>query len=498
MGINLTCPRCGQQMHFSLQHVEVRCPECGYVRSTGLDEKAAEVRARGQRPAVRLTHSGEIHPRALSLFYTGHDHLFADDRAAALAAFERALEVQPDFVDAHLWIAKTSQDAGRQRDHLSTILAHNPGHAEAIRLLMVLNGRLTPEQAARADRADAPLRLVTPEPVTAEAAALLCPVCRGHLTVWEADGRVECRFCGYTGPQPGTASGAGDTLTAALLERKAQPVQWLVGERVLHCQECGAERTLTAAQLSTRCPFCGSIHVIQQDALGSFTQPEALIPFKVTRAQAAAAIKERLRGLPERLKGLLNNNRVSRATLEGYYLPFWVFDALVEVSRTQIVNQPSSSRIQRPPPAYARSTFQDAQYDVEVCAVESPPPHLTDQLGDYHLRDAVDYQPALLAEYPAQIYSLDFDQAALKARGLVANAMRTRYTRRELSDDRVSIHVFTQVLQMSFRLVLAPVWVALLVERDGDLRPALVNGQTGKVVLGRAQKPGMKRRGGAG
>lgn len=489
MGINLTCPQCGQQMRFNLQHVEVRCPHCGYVRSTGLDEKAAEVRARGPRPAVRLSHVGAIHPRALSLFYTGHDHLFEGDQPAALQAFQRALEVQPDFLDAHLWIAKSTSDADEKRDHLSTILAYNPGHLEAIRLMMVLNGRLTPEQAAQTERAGEPLYLKADAPVAAEAAALLCPVCGGDLTVHDDEGRVECRFCGYTGPQPSPASKSGDLLTAALLARKTQPLRWLVGERVLHCQQCGAERTLTAAQLSTRCPFCASNHVIQQDALGSFTQPDALIPFKLTRAQAAAAIKERLRGLPERLRGLLNNNRVSRAKLEGCYLPFWVFDAVVEVSRTQIVNQPSSSRAQRLPP-YERETFRDAQYDIEVCAVSSPPPHLTDQLGDYHLREAVDYAPALLAEYPAQLYSLDFDQAALKARSLVANAMRTKYTRRELSDDQVSIYVFTQVLQMTFRLVLAPVWVATLVERDGDLRPALVNGQTGKVVLGRARKPG--------
>ncbi len=42
---------------------------------------------------------------------------------------------------------------------------------------------------------------------------------------------------------------------------------------------------------------------------------------------------------------------------------------------------------------------------------------------------------------------------------------------------------------MTFRLLLLPVWIALLAEQDGDRRIGLVNGQTGKVALGKAQKP---------
>jgi hypothetical protein len=47
-------------------------------------------------------------------------------------------------------------------------------------------------------------------------------------------------------------------------------------------------------------------------------------------------------------------------------------------------------------------------------------------------------------------------------------------------------------LQMSFMLVLAPVWLSTLRERDGDIRTALVHGLTGRVVMSRARKPGKK------
>ncbi|MBI5666989.1 MAG: hypothetical protein HZC41_03205 [Chloroflexi bacterium] len=491
MGINLTCPTCGQRLSFDLSTTTVTCNHCGYHRSTGLEKRAAEIRAKGQRPTISLTHQGEVNPRALALFNTGHDYLFLDNKAEAAQAFQRSLDIQADFLDAHLWLAKISDDELVKRDHLSTILAYNPGHMEATRLMMVLNGRLTPEQAARTFHHNEPVLQRVDGAVGTVTSVLKCPVCQGDLTVNDDTGRVECRFCGYTGQHPvyQTADGS-DSLVAALLERKAQPVRWLVGERLLHCNECGAERPLPAEQLSIRCPFCGSNHVIEQDALDSFEQPSGIIPFRISRSQAGAAIKERLQGLSERLKGFFNNNKIARANLSGYYLPFWVFDAMVEVTRTRIDNKPSKDRARLVAAPYTQARFSDAQYDVEVCAVGSPPRALTNQLGDYHLRDMVDYAPERLAKYPAQLYSLDFDQAALEARGLVSTAMRIKYGQRELADDDVTINVFTNIQQMSFRLVLMPVWIATLVEEDRDIRTALVNGQTGKVVLGKPQKPG--------
>jgi len=37
--------------------------------------------------------------------------------------------------------------------------------------------------------------------------------------------------------------------------------------------------------------------------------------------------------------------------------------------------------------------------------------------------------------------------------------------------------------------MLAPVWIATLYERDGEIRSAVVNGQTGEIALGKAHKP---------
>jgi DNA-directed RNA polymerase subunit RPC12/RpoP len=482
-------------MNFDFETSTMHCPHCGYKRGTGLDEWAEEIRAKGTRPTVSITHEDRYSPRAISLFYTAHDHLWQKKQSEALDALQNALDIQPDFAEAHLWMAKLSEDEKAKREHLSAVLANDPTHLEATRMMLVLNGRLTPDQAERSHREQGPEIRVAGSPVGTTTTVLKCPNCGGDLTTDEWTGQVKCKFCGYTRQQTNGHSGE-DSLVAALLERRAQPVKWVVGARILHCNECGAERTMTASQLSTRCPFCGSNHVIEQDALNSFQQPDGLIPFRISRDEAGARIKAQLKTFSEKLKGWFDTNQVARATLNGYYLPFWVFDATVEVVRTRTYMAVDNGW-QRATLRYAtvpqqmtsRETYTEIPSDVEVCAVKSPPLALTGKLGDYDLTEMVGYDPELLAMYPAELYSLDFDEAALEARSLISSATRARYGRREPNEDNnVSISVFNNFLSMNFQLVLMPVWIANLVEVDQDKRTALVNGQTGTVALGKTEK----------
>jgi hypothetical protein len=136
-----------------------------------------------------------------------------------------------------------------------------------------------------------------------------------------------------------------------------------------------------------------------------------------------------------------------------------------------------------------RETFTDALNNVPVCGVTMPTPTLTRKLGKFNLDEMVAYQPKLLAKYPAELYTIDFDKASLEAREAVSKAMQHKHNQREMGDEQMQISVFSNIQNMNFRLLLLPVWVATLTEADGDTRAALVNGQTGKVVLGKSQKP---------
>src|SRR5579859_6715026 len=490
MAANMICPQCGKHLVLDLKTDRVICPHCGYVRPdeiSALDNKETQIRAHGHAPSVELIYKGEIASHAQAAFDSGQMALFNGDQAAALESFRQAADAQDDFVDAHLWIAKTADDEKTKRDELGTVLALSPNNLEALRMLMVLDGKLTPEQAARTLGDQGP-QLRQADTVATTTNALICPKCGGALTVNDQFGRVECRFCGYSAPQAEHPVNL-QNLTMALLVRKAQPVRWNVGARIVKCQQCGEEHTIAPDQLTDRCRFCGSTQVIVRDAVESFTQPDGILPFTVSREQAQASVETALHGFGERLVSFVTGNKVAGSDLHGVYMPFWVFDIIGEVTR---VRRQNFSEI-------GRNTYAAHALNLPTAGVNSPPAEITGRLGDFDWKAVHPYEPKWLAVYPAQIYSRDFDKASLDARAAFSTALRRNYA--HMPDDvmdqlnasgsrtQISVDVFVNITNMEFRLLLLPVWIATLVGNNDSSRVALVNGQTAHVTLGSSHRP---------
>jgi DNA-directed RNA polymerase subunit RPC12/RpoP len=479
-------------MTLNFQTSEVFCPHCGYIRQdelSQLDQKAQSVRAEATGKVVKLTHRGAVNAYAQAAWETGHDYLRRGDRAEALKAFQRSVDIQSDFADGHLWIAKTVDDEPSKREHLGAIVAHFPNHPEATRMLMVLNGRLSAEDVARTDNSSVEPALQKAEEIAAKIKALLCPQCGGRLTVNEAKKRVECVSCGFSAAQPSAAGIGEDSLLAALIERRAKPIRWNIGKRTFQCRECGAEHTLTAEKLTAQCRFCGSQNVLLNDTLGTFEQPHGMIRFQVSGEQALSGIEQSLKTISGKLGSLFGNQVVKIDPPQAVYLPFWAFDVDIEVSRTLIQY---STLFQDIPPM----RFPEMMNDLVYCAVQHLPEALREGLEDYDLSATIPYDPKWLARVPAEVYTLDVDKASIEVRGRVQKRMRLKYppeiTQTKMDDrgkerQEITRHS-THIQAMALQLLLLPVWSATLLEKDGDTRLALVNGQTGKVTMGLYRK----------
>ncbi|MBN1876687.1 MAG: hypothetical protein JXA33_20850 [Anaerolineae bacterium] len=126
--------------------------------------------------------------------------------AEARAFLERVLRLDPnpqEKVEALLWLAQIENAPHQKRDYLEELLAINPYHPHARRLLAVLDGRLD-----EADIVDADM-LTRPQ----DAGPSLCPDCGGPL-VFAADGRArQCERCGWhSGPSPHPSSTSPEQL----------------------------------------------------------------------------------------------------------------------------------------------------------------------------------------------------------------------------------------------------------------------------------------------
>lgn len=404
--------------------------------------------------------------------------LARNDSDGARLALRAALEISEDYVDAWLQLAALAEDRPGQRTYLEHALAADPTNPIARKAILMLDGELDPVAPPGGPLA----------PGQATGQQLTCPQCGGALTYDEAQKRVTCAFCGYQvlDANEMTRGDHHSTVLEATLKRKYAGKTWNIGHQWLRCTACGAIATISQRTLTTTCRFCHSRHVIQESVNSQFEQPDLIVPFTVDIQAAHTAIEEKMRSGIRAITRFFSD-AIARIDLYGGYLPFWIFDA------DMVVNWSWTNA-----PAHGKHPVLLS--DVPYLATPSPPRQLLDKVEPYDLLHGVDYDPRLLAIYPAQLYTLDIVQASIDVRTKLGRlAMRQAETglrvRRPSNgyggdDDPGSLRMNAYTAFLTYRLALLPVWIGLLVEEDGDIRQVLVNGQTGKVAVGKVTKAG--------
>jgi DNA-directed RNA polymerase subunit RPC12/RpoP len=467
------CPACDARLLPNPDGAGLWCQFCGVVRD---DDEAHALRDRAgsalspsdyQPPGRDPFMSGDLH-RAL-------DHAWeciqAGDPVTAAYILRQAQPTFPESADIWYLLSLTTADRGEQFGYLTAALEAQPYHRYAWRDKGILEGVIP--------TGDAPEQAEPAGPVEAEAATGACPLCGGALAHDAALGLAVCAHCGFRPDQPRlpAARSGFDPLEHALLQRRfGFTREWRIGARVLRCGNCAAQLTLAGAALSTVCPFCGGAHVLVADAVGSFEQPDALLPFRIDRRTAARSVDHRL-GAARR--------GVVRGELWGVYLPFWSF------SGTASVTAPPGSE-----PAWPGTSDLP---EVLVGGVTHPRQAALENLMPYHLRDLIAYDPRHLARWPAQVYSVDVIQASITARADFKRMARRRFSGhdRDLSPAVLSRTdasysppdtpfwgaARVDVGRLEYRLLLLPAWMIILYLQSGARLPALVNGQTGEAVI---------------
>ena len=330
------CPRCKAEGSLFIDNDRlVTCKLCLYKQDMdepeidpGTPIDAAET-LEERRRSYRVTggiRSNEVIDRwAKTKYESALHYLNLGKWDEALDSMRKALEHNKNFVDAHIWIARISDDDEIRRKHYGEALALLPNDSEIVRELMVLNGQLSTEEAARsANAAYSPASISPDMAVAVDKVEIACSNCGSHdLTV--ENGQGICQTCGNTQSLGDNAAGYGmKSVVMELLKKRGQHIEWVVGEHILHCDNCGAERIMRKKMQSV-CPFCGSTHVVESDALDSFEQPDGVVPFRVNEASARTALDETLNSNVERLKGDFHQQQSKAHRFYGSVHPLLVF-----------------------------------------------------------------------------------------------------------------------------------------------------------------------------
>ena len=318
-----------------------------------------------------------------------------------------------------------------------------------------------------------------------------CPCCGGGIAF---DSRVQKMKCPYCDTEFEV-----ETLASYDQELKNEPKedmswntdsgnQWQENETSgLHsyrCQSCGGEIIGDETTAATSCPFCSN-PVVMMDKLSGILKPDYVIPFKIDRKAAKAALQKHYCGKKLIPKVFKDQNHLEE--IQGIYVPFWIFDsgadADIRYKATRVRTWSNRDYIFTETSYFAVLRSGNLEFEkIPVDGSEKFADDLMESIEPFNFAEAVDFQTAYLAGYIAHKYDMDAGQRVGRA-----NERIKRSTEEMFAD---TVHGFHSVIpeHTSIRLkngttkyALYPVWL-LNTTWNGKQYTFAMNGQTGKFV----------------
>lgn len=251
-----------------------------------------------------------------------------------------------------------------------------------------------------------------------------------------------------------------------------------------HCDNCGAEIVTEAETAATTCSFCGA-GVVLADRVSGALAPSKVIPFSVSKEEAAAAFKKWCRNGLLTPKGFMTADRIKSIT--GIYVPFWMFDldSKVQVSgvATRVRTYSKGDYIYTETQYY--DIFRDIQLNylkVPVDASEKMNDELMDKLEPYSYDQLKTFKTPYLAGYIAEKYNYDDEQLLPRAKDKISSFIESYIQSTVSGYSTVNYNGKTiDTRKINSYYVLLPVWMVNYHYRQKEYLFAM-NGQTGKVV----------------
>lgn len=397
-----------------------------------------------------------MHEMEHDLLHLGLEAFKAGERSQARNYFERVCWLAPsqdDLVTAQFYLSELEDDPQKKRSLLENVLVVDPLHPEARRSLAVLDGRLTPEQAAAQPEEPAP-----GDATPAHARRYVCRQCGGRMRFSPEGVYLLCDYCHtrvtLAQELKRNQSDRQEDFTVALAQAKGHLPP--IAIHSVSCPGCGASFALAEAALSFRCPFCSSTLVLETSSIKEWIPPHAILTFSLSREQAFSAMKSWL-------SDRWSKQSVKILSMENVYLPAWSFDIAGQMSYINPEEQGS------------KTTWPIHYTRVLVSACHSLPVTLAGIVSSFRLQDAKPYAPAMLAGWPTEMYQVAPAEASLAAREQVLREERKTAPR--------SPHGFLSTADVyvdTFQQYLLPVWFGRFQAGKLELR-TVVNGQSGLV-----------------
>lgn len=264
--------------------------------------------------------------------------------------------------------------------------------------------------------------------------------------------------------------------------------EWQEGEEdllnVYVCGSCGGEIVCGETTAATSCPFCGSPVVISGRLSGAL-KPDCVIPFKLDKNAAAAALKAHYRGKTLLPRVFKTQNRIDE--IKGVYVPFWLFDAEADTRlrcrATRVRTWQTSDRVYTETSFYSVIREGSLAFErVPVDGSKKMADELMESLEPFDFSEAVDFKTAYLSGYFADKYDVSGEQSVARANERIRKSAESAFLSTVGGYTTVRPeYVSVKLRGGKERYALYPVWLLNTTWR-GNKYTFAVNGQTGRTA----------------
>ena len=318
-----------------------------------------------------------------------------------------------------------------------------------------------------------------------------CPCCGGAIEFNSSLQKMKCPYCDTEFEM--------ETLASYDTELKNEPESEMTWEnaagsewekdeadalRTYVCKSCGGEIVGDETTAATSCPYCDN-PVVMMGKLSGSLKPDLVIPFKLDKKAAKAALKKHYGGKRLLPKVFRDENHIDE--IKGIYVPFWLFDAGAQARiryKATRVRTWSDTNFDYTETSFFAVTrggtiaFEDVPVDGSTKMTDD----LLESIEPFDLSQAVDFQTAYLAGYLADKYDVDSEQSIQRANERIQKSTQDAFASTvqgfvTVTPDSSSI----QLENGTVKYALLPVWL-LNTNWNGQKYTFAMNGQTGKLV----------------
>ncbi|NLK21691.1 MAG: zinc ribbon domain-containing protein [Epulopiscium sp.] len=250
------------------------------------------------------------------------------------------------------------------------------------------------------------------------------------------------------------------------------------------CPSCGAELIADSTTSATFCLYCRNHNIIKSRISGKF-KPKSVLPFRLTKEQAADIYKKWIKKRILAPKEFKKKEEIEKIT--GIYAPFWLFDCkthgMIEGEGTRVSSW-SDGKYRYTQTKYYRVVREGrAGYSrVPVDGSKKLDDKFMHLIEPYNYGGLLDFSMKYMSGFMAEKYDVDSPEAELTMKKRVERYFEDRlrgtvngYSSFTVQNKSVSIS------NTSHEYAMLPIYLLNNRYKDKD-HMFIINGQTGKVV----------------